>query len=82
VSYQVFATAEHRPESAHLAKLAEELLPLQPAGEVHAVEPGHSTTVCGVPTDGLFAFPMHVWETITIDDGACPRCTAAIAAPR
>ncbi len=36
--------------------------------------------MCGLATEGMYAFPMHVWESFADADGACPGCTATIAA--
>lgn len=75
--YQVYARAAMpEPESP---SVLERLEPPQPAGEVHAVHAGHDHTMCGLPTDGMLAFPMHVWESFTPDDGACPACAEAVA---
>jgi len=76
--YQVYAReAQPEPESPGLLERIE---PPQPAGEVHAVGAGSDVTMCGLSTAGMYAFPMHVWESFTAADGACPACTAAIAA--
>ena len=75
--YQVYARdAQAEPESPGLLERIE---PPQPAGEVHAVKAGSESTMCGVSVDGMYAFPMHVWESFTPEGGACPQCVAAIA---
>ncbi len=79
--YQVYAReAVPEPESPGLLERIE---PPQPAGDVHAVPAGSESTMCGLPTEGMLAFPMHVWESFADDRAdarACPQCVAAIAA--
>jgi hypothetical protein len=80
MSYQVYASDTDPPP--HSRSVGETIThpPPQPAGVVHAVRAGHERTMCGLPVDGLYLFPMHVWESFDVDGGACPACTAAIAA--
>jgi hypothetical protein len=74
--YQVYARASQpEPEAP---SVLERLEPHQPAGEVHAVLAGHDQTMCGLSTDSMYAFPMHVWESFTVESGACPACRAAV----
>jgi hypothetical protein len=35
--------------------------------------------MCGLPTESMFLYPMHVWESFA-DEGGCPACAAAVAA--
>ena len=76
--YQVYASnSQPEPESP---SVLERLEPHQPAGEVHAVRAGSDRTMCGLSIDGMYAFPMHVWESFTVEDGACPACSTAVDA--
>jgi hypothetical protein len=80
MSYQVYASDTDPPP--HSRGVGETIThaPATPTGVVHAVHAGHEQTMCGLPIDGLYLFPMHLWETFDAAAGACPRCTAAIAA--
>ncbi len=80
MSYQVYASDTDPPPDSQSVGETITHAPPAPAGLVHAVHAGHEQTMCGLPIDGLYLFPMHVWDTIGPDGGACPRCTAAIAA--
>jgi hypothetical protein len=80
MSYQVYASDTDPPPHSRSVGEAITHAPPAPAGIVHAVHAGSDRTMCGLPIDGLYLFPMHVWETFDADEGACPTCTAAIAA--
>jgi hypothetical protein len=80
MSYQVYATDTDPPPESRSVGETFTHGPPQPAGVVHAVDAGSELTMCGLPIDGLYLFPMHVWDTFDAGEGACPACTAAIAA--
>ena len=80
MSYQVYASDTDPPP--HSCSVGETVIhaPPQPTGVVHAVHAGSDLAMCGLPIDGLYLFPMHVWDTFSAAEGACPTCTTAIAA--
>jgi hypothetical protein len=80
MSYQVYASDTDPPP--HSRGVGETIThaPPTPVGVVHAVHAGDEQTMCALPIDGLYLFPMHVWVSFDAAGGACPRCTAAIAA--
>ena len=80
MSYQVYASDTDPPPHSRSAGETVIHAPPQPTGVVHAVHAGSDLTMCGLPIDGLYLFPMHVWDTFSAADGACPACTTAIAA--
>jgi hypothetical protein len=79
MSYQVYATDTDPPP--HSRSLGETIThaPPTPKGVIHAAAAGGERTMCGLPIDGLYLFPMHVWDSFSVADGACAQCTAAIA---
>jgi hypothetical protein len=80
MSYQVYATDTDPPPHSRTVGEAITHAPPAPKGVVHAVHAGSERTACGLAIDGLYLFPMHLWESFTIATGACEACTAAIAA--
>jgi hypothetical protein len=79
MSYQVYATDTDAPP--HSRGIGESITHVpRPRGVVHAVHAGSEHTMCGLSIEGLYVFPMHVWESFGIADGACEQCSAAIAA--
>jgi hypothetical protein len=63
-----------------------------PAGEVHAWEPGHNETMCGLSLSksGLSRFSHETWADVQPESGrhaegvqaVCRRCRAAMGARR
>jgi hypothetical protein len=80
MSYQVYASDTDPPPHTRNVGEAITHAPPHPAGTVHAAHAGTERTMCGLPIDGLYLFPMHVWETFGPEQGACAACTAAVAA--
>ena len=80
MSYQVYASDTDPPPHSRSVGEAVTHAPPQPTGVVHAVHAGSERTMCGLLIDGLYLFPMHVWETFDAGEGACPACIAAISA--
>jgi hypothetical protein len=80
MSYQVYASDTDPPPHSRGVGETVTHAPPHPKGVVHAVHAGSDRTMCGLATEGLYLFPMHVWEAFGAEDGACPACTAAVAA--
>jgi hypothetical protein len=79
MSYQVYATGTDA--SPHSRGIGESITHVpRPRGVVHAVHAGRERTMCGLPIEDLYVFPMLVWESFSVAEGACEQCVAAIAA--